>query len=481
MLLLLPLWTVHRVPSTDGPCHLYNAWVMHHLHDPAYPAIGSHFRLALAPVPNWLSPVLLYLLLSVVPPLLAEKLLFSFYVVLFGAIAWWFAGLLDPTRRVHAFLALPFTYNFMVRLGFLNFMLSVPLMLLAVGAWWRGREAPGARFALRLNLLLVLCYFAHLVGLVVALVAIGLLWLASFDSARWRRWLLHPLLLLPQVPLPLWFLTTHPSAPAANRWPWALRFGYLRELRALFLYPHRYRVGYALVLLFALLAVVTLVLEGRRAPRAHHGFVAAAFTVLTLYLLAPWGIGEGGILPPRLSILPFLLVLPWLTSRLARPLQLAIPAALLLLVAWESASLVDANRHAAAEVDAFLAGLAQVPAGSRVATLIWNRDRGSLGHGAAYAAISRGLVDWGDYQAGIDLFPVRWRSGIVPPQGLEAHPERYPPRRWAPVVDYVYTWAMPAGAAVRPRLRYWYRPAGRVGAGQLWQRRSDWNLRGGHP
>ncbi|HEV8239606.1 MAG TPA: hypothetical protein VGS57_09575, partial [Thermoanaerobaculia bacterium] len=75
LLLLLPLWTVARVPTVDGPTHLYTTWILRHLHDPGQPLIASTFEGVFAPVPNWLVQVLLYPLLGLTSAPVAEKLL----------------------------------------------------------------------------------------------------------------------------------------------------------------------------------------------------------------------------------------------------------------------------------------------------------------------------------------------------------------------------------------------------------------------
>src|SRR5207248_11324373 len=129
----------------------------------------------------------------------------------------------------------------------------------------------GLGFAVKLNLLLLLCYFAHLVGLVVGLMTIGLLWLLGFERARWRAWLLHPLLLLPQVALPLWYVFTHPGTPVPNNWSPLFRWIYLREMMVIF-HPDHFRFGPWLGLLFALLVVATLVRERHAFELARQGF-----------------------------------------------------------------------------------------------------------------------------------------------------------------------------------------------------------------
>jgi len=497
LLLLLPLWTVPRVPTVDGPCHLYNAWVMHHLDDPTYPAIGRHFQVDGQPVPNWLIQALFYALLPVLPAAAAEKLLLSGYVLLFAVASWWLAGAQDPARRVNAFLALPFVYTLLFHFGFYNFLFSVPLAMLAVAWWWRGRERPTWRWALGLHTLLLLCWFAHAVSFVVAGLAIAVLWLASWEQARWRRWLLHPLLLLPQLLLPLWFVRAHPGPPVASQWTFDQLFRYLVEQHSLFVFHRGHGLGKALTLLFLLLAVTTLLreLQSMRAraagqaassadetssTSARHAFLLVALAAVLLYFLTPGGMAGGGIIEPRLALFPFLLALPGLSLPRLGGARAWLPAgalavALTALVAWESVALVRWHRAEARLVDELIAGHAAVPPHTRGLDLVFGRfdrlDHEVLGHAVDHAAMRKGLVDWDDYQAGSDLFVVRFRPEIRRPLDVEMAPETFDLAGSAPLVDWLYTWSMPADSPLRPRLAALYDRTAVAGRGELWVRR----------
>src|SRR5262249_24374357 len=93
-------------------------------------------------------------------------------------------------------------------------VVGIPLALLAVDAWWRGRDAVhrGGRaltsLALRLNLLLFLAYFAHPLPHGVPLAAIGVLWLVRpvpLDAGHRLRPPPPPTPTpLPRPPPPLW-------------------------------------------------------------------------------------------------------------------------------------------------------------------------------------------------------------------------------------------------------------------------------------
>src|SRR5689334_3287327 len=81
---LVPIWSVHYLPTTDGPSHLYNAWILRELlvgHDGA---IGRYFEIDWRPHPNWIGTALLAGLMPVTAPLVAEKIFVSVIVLLFA-------------------------------------------------------------------------------------------------------------------------------------------------------------------------------------------------------------------------------------------------------------------------------------------------------------------------------------------------------------------------------------------------------------
>jgi hypothetical protein len=493
LLLLVPLWGVSRVPSLDGPSHLYNAWVMRHLHDPAYPLFGTHFELHLEPLPNWLIQFLLYLLLAVAPAATAEKLLLSLYVLLFAAAAWWFAGSVERRGSPAAFLALPFAYHDGLLLGLYNFSFGVPLALLAVGAWWRWRDEIGWPLALRLNLLLWLCYFAHLVALAMALLAIAVLWVASYDRRRGRRWLLHPLLLVPQLALPTWYVLTHPGAPSQG-WPIAKRAAYLGGIQPLWYFGDRFRLGPLLAGVLVALAALALA-RGTRGPggdaeralppSGHRAFLAAGAFALLLYFLVPEGVSQGGFLQQRLALFPSLLALPALSRGLSHRSRVGVALALVALVAWRTVELLHFNRYLAAGVDRYLETLAPVTSDSRIVVMANGNnqmvERMVLTHAVDYLAIPRGLVNWNDGHATVTYFPLRFRRSLARPQGIDAGFTGYEVARYAGIVDFVHTWGLRGATPLVQRLRRQYRPIVTAGEGQLWRRRARWNLPRIHP
>jgi len=112
-LFLVPFWAVPGyLPSTDGPSHVYNAWVLGQLAGPApAPLLRQYYYLNPQPVPNSLTHVALLALMWALPPAAAEKVLLSLYVLLAAGALWYLAGAIDGDRAWLALLGLPFVWN----------------------------------------------------------------------------------------------------------------------------------------------------------------------------------------------------------------------------------------------------------------------------------------------------------------------------------------------------------------------------------
>src|SRR5688572_28790297 len=95
-LYLLPLWSVRYLPTVDGPSHTYNAWILRQHGNPHYPLLQQHYDINAQPHPNWISQGTMALLMFVVPPLVAEKLVVSCYLLLFLGGMWFLTASVRP-------------------------------------------------------------------------------------------------------------------------------------------------------------------------------------------------------------------------------------------------------------------------------------------------------------------------------------------------------------------------------------------------
>jgi hypothetical protein len=188
---LIPVRGYQYFPSQDGPAHLENAVIVREYQDPERTAFRTFYELNDRFTPNWLGHLVLAGLMTLVPPLVAEKVFLSGYLILLPlAIRYAVLGV----RRDSAFLAVlgfPFVYNYTLHMGFYSFSYSLAMFFLVIGYWLRHRESAGLRHTVTLAVLLLLLYFA------------------LADAPRARQTNARAAVLVAQAPVRL----AHPDAP----------------------------------------------------------------------------------------------------------------------------------------------------------------------------------------------------------------------------------------------------------------------------
>lgn len=465
---LLPVWAVDYLPTTDGPAHTYNAWVIRQHGSTEHPWLGRYYEVDARPLPNWLGHAAMAGLMTVAAPRTAEKLLVSGYVLLFLAGARFLAASVDPARGWIAFLAFPLVYNQLFQMGLFNFCLGLAFFLFAVGLWWRERDAPGPGLALRLNALLLLTWYAHLVTHLMALAALVTLWLMTWRREgcfRGRRHLAHLAILAPQMLLPLWYLGS-----GRGEMTWVPReakvlWGYLLQMGPVFSLHHGgVRIGTVLAVVFLIFLVLTL--RGRIGQRITwregDAFLVLVPLFIVLYFAAPDGGAGGSLLKHRLALVPPLLLLPWLSPPWrgrGRAVAIGCLAALALV---HLGFLLHWYRSADREIRTMVAGAAEIAPGSRVLPLVFERDAagwpGVLGHAFSYVAVEKGLLDWDNYEAASGVFPVRYRPGVRWPDSwiVEARPGDFDPAPWRDEIDSIYCWKMQPRSEIARRIERHY-------------------------
>jgi hypothetical protein len=492
LLYLVPLWSVRYLPTLDGPCHVYSAWAMREIGNQAeHPLLGRYFEINWKPVPNWLGHGLLALAMFAAPPVVAEKLLLSAYVLLLLFAFWYLAGAAGPERRIHAFLGFPFVFNATLLLGFYNFCLSVALFMLVVGAWWRHWQRPDLRFAWRFGGLLLLCYFAHLLSFLMALGAIAVLWLVTLPGAPPRRHLRHLAIVAPLLLLPLWFLWSQRHQPVLPAPPSANPVWFLLRARPISLDAATLdAVAPPLCLLLAVLAAATL--AGGRvarhagggwrlAVRREDGFLLLALACAGLMIAGPDAMAGGAYIQPRLGLYPFLALVPWLAPGGGRLLRGATVAALALLALLNLALVERSFLRADPLLRAYLHGLDPVPPGARLLALALGPDGSRLqspvlANLVGYAGAEKGLMDWNSCEAATNQSPLQFRPqarrlaldferGAVPPVDIDMVD-------LGQEVDAVYGWNLPLDGDFAARLGEIYQPVPVRGPGALFVRRA---------
>jgi hypothetical protein len=491
LLYLVPFWIVRYLPTVDGPCHTYNAWILRQYDNVReFPRFQEYYEINAEPYPNWIGHGFMALLMLAVPPLVAEKVLVSLYALTFLGGMWYLAGSVRPGGRWLAFLGFPFVFNHLFQFGFYNFSISLALFPWILGFWWRWRDRPGdLRYVVGINLLLWLCYFSHILSFGLSMLAVSGLWLATLRRDNWRLRMGHVAALAPQGFLPVWYFLMEGGDTLASWWPFRQQLSYFVRLGSLHTFgAAQQHLAVAVVLTILVLLLLTFQREGFPRPwkKEEHAFplLAAAFTVV--YFLSPEGVSGGTMLKDRLCLYPYLILIPWLAPGLGSRARRIAVAAMAVAALLNLGYVAEWYRLLSGDMTEYLAGLDGVRPGSRVLPLFFaHQARGSrldpLNHAIGYKALERGLVDWDNYEATSTHFPTRFRDTAPMPDttSIEADPGRLRMKMWRHRADYVYTWKMPPGHPFEERLEPFYRPVSSNGPGVLWERRAETAAAGG--
>ena len=205
LIYIVPLWAFRYLPTQDGPSHLANATILKDYDNPGT-RYREFFEIRWRTYPNWTSLVLLAGLFHLLPPLIAEKVLASVYVLGFVYGYRYLLRSFDPNRVSLAHFALLFVYNRCFLMGFYNFCLSSALFWVVLGYCTRRKETFRLRESLELGLLLLVTYFTHLIGFALSIAGAGLV--LAWGPGWRRRNVLVALAIAPTLFLGLYHLSS---------------------------------------------------------------------------------------------------------------------------------------------------------------------------------------------------------------------------------------------------------------------------------
>ncbi len=485
---LIPLWWFPYFPSLDGPAHLSIADVLVRYNGPDTPAFGEFYEINTRLEPNYFIFAVLYVLMQVFPPLTAEKILLSGYVVLLPLALRYAVRAAAPEASAMAFLGFPLIYNYPLHLGFYNFSFGMAFFLFAFGFWLKHSQRASVGVFLGHVFLSLAAYACHLFtvaisGAAIAFTTLGMTALElkrgmgpqAFDrAAAWRRFQSRALLpaaaYLPAIALGVAYLLRQEgeltaSALGSVDWPDAERLRQLMVGASLVAHDASEMLA-SKAFVIALLALAGLVVA-RKLPGASRidGLFVCLLGFLCLYLFTPYQFHVRWM-PDRIMPYVFFVVVLWFATQLptatprravlVRPFMVFSVAAISLLgLSLRSAVYADINE----DIREYLSGVEHIEPNSTLLSLRLDvfadgeliSDRIDLFlQAAGYIAIERSVIDLGNLQASTGVFPIVYRKALDPYRHLatDADLTAFPPRvdlfRYAMStgkdIDYVLLW-----------------------------------------
>jgi hypothetical protein len=492
---IVPIWSFKYFPTTDGGAHVANADVLLQYGRPAGAMYRQYYELTPLPLPNSLGHFVLALLMAVLPPLVAEKVFISSYLILLPLAVRYAARSVKRSSGWVAMLAIPLSLNWIFHQGFYNFLISVAIFFFLFGYWLRHREAMHLKRAAILGALGLLLYAGHLLSITVACAAIFIL-ATSFTLSQaflfhrrgilswhriwpgiYSRFVLSFAALLPAIGLVVWFqrrgFAGKPGKTKLAIFDPAF-WKNLGGLSILVSYRQQYERPLALCIAAILIALLLVAIFKKFTRRQWRRMdlvllIPAAFCGL-YFTRGDFNSGQLFI-PQRLVFYAYLTALLFVAAQpVAQWVKFGAAVASFALVAALTAAHWPAYREYNVQLGEFLATAERMDEQSTMLPIIFApggepgivdadglRSR-AFYSAAGYAAVSRHSVDLRNYEAGLDYFPVRFKPDANPykhlavmrgkQNGLEMVPQVVNLRRyrghgeaqfvviWAPDADF---------------------------------------------
>jgi hypothetical protein len=171
---LVPVLSVEYFLTLDGPAHLYNSNLINILLTGKSELVSQYLMFNEQPVPNWTGHLILSMFNAVLPGIAAEKIFLCLYVAGLPLAFRAFVKKISPGNCLLSYLIFPFTYSFILYLGFYNFLIGVLFMFITLTYWLRNSDRLNVLRFVILFLLITATYFSHIYafGIMLLLMAI---------------------------------------------------------------------------------------------------------------------------------------------------------------------------------------------------------------------------------------------------------------------------------------------------------------------
>ena len=378
---LLPVWGFKYFPTQDGASHIYNSYVVKEYHKHENYRLREVYDLNATIFPNWTSHALLVVLLYVFPPLVCEKIVLTLCIGLLPLSLFYFLNGIAKRNVVFGLLGFLFAYNYLLHMGFYNFVLSMSLFFFAMGYWWRVKDKLQLSNIVVIYILLLATYLTHYhsYALLVMSLTFFALFSSGYDALRgvWgyketseplRSRLkdgvgtLKPTLTFLGALIPAYFIlfsyyfylsNAHGGDSEHKGFEWLNDYFFGMKSLVSFRDDH-VLIGRVLLVFFAVAFVFTVVNRVRQYQRFREseewketgerfwtrvvtqmdGFLIMSVLITAMFYIVPWSGYSGGWINDRFHLYIFLVLLPFFAVNLHRHVNYAVAGVIIVLSLW---------------------------------------------------------------------------------------------------------------------------------------------------
>ncbi len=492
---LLPVWIFAYFPTQDGASHIYNAYVLKEYHKHENYRLREVYELNLTLFPNWTSHTFLALLMYVFPPIICEKILISICIGLLPLSLFYFLKSVQKGKTIFALVGFIFAYNYLLHMGFYNFVLSMSLFFFTLGYWWKRRNELtianiGILYALLIatylthyqsyaTLMMALTFFSVFLSLYEALrVTWGYKGISGENektlasklktfAAKLKPPFLFLVTLLPAYFIMISYILDRPRRGSGHRgFEWLNEYFFSMKSLVSFRDEH-VLIGRVLLVVFAAAILLTLIDRVRqvyrfrklsksedakerlwtRIVRRTDLFLLLAIILTVMYFRFPWTGYGGGWINDRIHLYIFLMLLPFFSISLHKYIKYATAVVIIALSLWHLGYNVQTYYLLSKDIDNAISSAGMLEKHTILTSRPeeWNGPSDSLGwkpkyvapfgHTECFLAVNNGIAYLMNYEAKTDHFPVRFRERDFSAESLAG-------RRWKTpfTADYMILW-----------------------------------------
>jgi len=470
---LLPVWGFKYFPTQDGLSHIYNSYVVKEYHKHENYRLREVYELNATIFPNWTSHALLVVLLYVFPPLVCEKIVLTLCIGLLPLSLFYFLNGVARKNVVFGLLGFLYAYNYLLHMGFYNFVLSMSLFFFTIGYWWRVKDRLRLPNIVVIYILLLATYLTHYHSY--ALLVMSLTFFPLFSSvydALCGVWgyketskplrdrlkagvaTLKPTLTFLGALVPAYFIlfsyyfyltNTHGGDSNHKGFEWLNDYFFSMKSLVAFRDDH-ILIGRVLLGCLAVVFVLTVINRIRqcyqfrksgkwketgerlwmRVVTRMDAFLLMAILITAMYYIAPWSGYSGGWINDRFHLYIFLVLIPFFAVNLHRYINYSVAGIIIALSLWH----LGYNVHTYTLLNRDIANALSSQGLYEKDTILtsepgeWNGLSDSLGFESKYVepfghtecllAVKMGIAYLDNYEANTDHFPLRYKQKELP-------------------------------------------------------------------
>lgn len=379
---------------------------------------------------------------SVVSPLLAEKFLLTFYIVFFVFAVQYLLKAAGNRTKLFLLFSFLYLYNFLLLMGFYNYSLGVPLLLFALGFFWKNKEGLNWIKGGFLSLLLVFLYFSHPVPFLVTIIILTFLSLLYYKK-RWKDIFKTLVCLVPSLALCLYYfcffrIISLQKAPSKFQ---NLTEAIIDMITLKFLISvdsHRQSIIAAICGILIMILVI-LTIKKRITLRENtlsyefnqkdYFFLIFLITFI-LSIVTPDAIaGHGSYIFQRILLITSLLILPWLSEELGRVMKSMVAGLLIGLVLFNIFVIYHSFTKINDDLAEFVSNKPLVGHHNTLIPLIFRRNTQSainqvFVHAGSYYCLDNFNINLANYEADKDYFPLKFKEEIERPEVYQVFDDR---------------------------------------------------------